>query len=135
MTDVITIAKSAVETGSSDHSRQWFLKRIDEAAEQRRRPGQSFHQSYSHFISEDRVGKLLFAASKIARHDDFGRDTVAKADPANADTISMRLAKRAAAVMESQPYLSQREAMDAVLREPGSRSDFEARDFFVFIID
>jgi hypothetical protein len=115
MTNVIEIAKSAVETGGSDHSRQWFLKRIDEAVERRRQPGQSFHQSYSQFISEDHVGKLLFAASKVARHDDFGRDTIAKSDDIP-DTVSMRLAKCVAALMASAPHLSQDEAIEIVVK-------------------
>jgi hypothetical protein len=57
---------------------------------------------------------------KVARHDDFSRDTIAKSADIP-DTVSARLAKCLNALMESAPHLSQREAMETVLkRDPES---------------
>jgi hypothetical protein len=79
---LISIAKSAVQSGTCAVSRDFILKRLDDIAEERRQPGQSHAQSYARFL-ETPDGLLLLKASRVARPkvDDADRDNPKSALP------------------------------------------------------
>jgi hypothetical protein len=120
---LIDIAKATVQSGHSECSRQYFLKKLDDEAEARRQPGQTFHQSYAR-LCESPDGLLLLKASRVARSkmDDQTAEIRKALHPDRRDdTASQRLAACAVALQESCPSISNREACEIVAKKkPGA---------------
>jgi hypothetical protein len=116
--DLISIAKRTIASGTSPVPKQFYLKRLDDLATEPRQPNQTFYQSYSKLLESDE-GRMIFQASKIAPHVEHrDREVITKAmNDGIHQTASQRLAKCVVDLMESAPQLSQAEATEQVIRK------------------